>query len=252
MTPAPTSTRAAAGSGRPAAATGASQRRRAVSTNPRAFRRVSGPAAPRHRDAATPERVGLRPLPVLGTIGSHALRAGKTLNGLNILDRLLRGRGWIALLGVLLIGLVALNVGLLRLNAQAGRNAAAARELRIKNAELGGKVARLSSAERLLRAGEKLGLVLASPGSIHYLKSRGAADGKRAASRIDAGVAAPQATEPAAEPAPTATDPTVVADHVEPAATDVEPAATDVAPAEPHADGGGVPPVAAEPVPGTG
>ena len=50
------------------------------------------------------------------------------------------------LLGVLLIGLVALNVSLLKLNAAAGHNAERAKELRIQNAKLRGKVSRLARA----------------------------------------------------------------------------------------------------------
>ena len=47
------------------------------------------------------------------------------------------------LLGVLLFGLVALNVSLLKLNAAAGHNAERAKVLRIQNAKLRGKVSRL-------------------------------------------------------------------------------------------------------------
>ena len=60
----------------------------------------------------------------------------------------MRGRGWIVLLGVLLIGLVGLNVSLLKLNAHDGRNAEVARDLRIQNAKLRGTVSRLGSSDR--------------------------------------------------------------------------------------------------------
>ena len=74
----------------------------------------------------------------------------------------------------------------MKLNAQAGRNAAASRELRISNAELDGKVTRLSSAERLQKAGREArhgrGL---RPGAITYLKSHGRTDGKLAAGKLD-------------------------------------------------------------------
>mgnify|MGYP003397536797 CR=1 FL=1 len=46
-----------------------------------------------------------------------------------MLDRLVRGRGWIILLGTLLFGLVALNVSLLKLNAAAGHSAERAKVL---------------------------------------------------------------------------------------------------------------------------
>lgn len=157
------------------------------------------PARRTKRVRTSPARVGLRPLPVLGTIGSHAIRAGvaagKGLHKSSLLDRLLRGRGWIGLLGVLLIGLVFLNVALLKLNAQAGRNVEAARKLRIANADLGGRVTRLSSAERIQRAGEELGFVSPAPGNIHYLTVR-SSDGRLAARKIAQGEAAPTSSTP--------------------------------------------------------
>jgi hypothetical protein len=186
---------------------------------------------------------------VLGTIGSHALRAGRTLHDSSLLDRLLRGRGWVAVLGALLIGLVALNVSLLKLNAQAGRNAAAARELRISNAELNGKVTRLASAERLQRAGERLGMVPASAGAIKYLRSRGRGDGKLAATQLERNaqaaplLATPPVTDTTTDPAATVTpDPAALA----------TPETTEVPVTEPTTTDDVTAPVTTEPDPGTG
>jgi hypothetical protein len=100
-----------------------------------------------------------------------------------MLDRLLRGRAWIGLLGVLLIGLVALNVSLLKLNAAAGRNAELAKKLRVENADLRGRVSRLGSGGRLQDAAANLGLVMPTAGSVHYLTSNPAVDARRAARR---------------------------------------------------------------------
>ncbi|MEX0992664.1 MAG: hypothetical protein WDZ37_01575 [Solirubrobacterales bacterium] len=233
------------------AAAGSSRRAAAgrTATAPRALRRVSGPARAPGRGSDRP--VGLRPLPVLGTIGSHALRAGKSLHDSSLLDRLLRGRGWIALLGVLLIGLVALNVSLLKLNAQAGRNAEEARKLRIANTELGATATRLSSAERLQAAGEKLGLVMPPPGSIHFLRSRKAADGKFAARMIKQGAALPDATAipVVVDPASSETGAPVETD---PVTTQPAPAAPAEPVAEAPATGGGTVPAAGAGTPGAG
>jgi hypothetical protein len=98
-----------------------------------------------------------------------------------MLDRLLRGRAWIGLLGVLLIGLVALNVSLLKLNATAGRNAEVAKKLRIQNADLRGRVSRLGSSEHLQKEAEGLGFVMPTAGDVHYLAANPALDAKRAA-----------------------------------------------------------------------
>lgn len=100
-----------------------------------------------------------------------------------MLDRLLRGRTWIGLLGVLLIGLVALNVSLLKLNAQAGRNAEVAKKLRVQNADLRGRVSRLGSGDRLQEAAARLGYVMPAAASVHYLTADTPLDARRAARR---------------------------------------------------------------------
>jgi hypothetical protein len=125
----------------------------------------------------------LRPLPVLGTIGSHAFRAGLSLPDSRVLDRLMRGRAWIVLIGVLLIGLVGINVSLLKLNAEAGRNAETVKALRIQNTQLRARVSRLASAERLERAGRDLGLAMSIAGRVRYLSVR-SADPRKAARAI--------------------------------------------------------------------
>jgi hypothetical protein len=98
-----------------------------------------------------------------------------------MLDRLMRGRTWIGLLGVLLIGLVALNVSLLKLNSAAGRNAELAKKLRIENADLRGRVSRLGSGGRLQEAARELGLVMPRANDIHYLSVDPVNDARRAA-----------------------------------------------------------------------
>jgi hypothetical protein len=149
-------------------------RPRASAKSRRAPRRVSGSSKPAFQ---LPQ---LRPVPVLGTLGSHAFRAGRWLPDSPLLDRLVRGRTWVGLLGVLLFGVVALNVSLLKLNAVAGRNAETARTLSIKNARLRSQVSRLASSQRLQREGEKLGLVMPAARKLRYL-SAGPADARRAA-----------------------------------------------------------------------
>ena len=64
---------------------------------------------------------------------------------------------------MLLIGLVGLNVSLLKLNAHNGRTAEIARDLRIQNAKLRGSVSRLGSSERLQQAARDMGLVMPTP-----------------------------------------------------------------------------------------
>lgn len=264
MTPSLGTRRAAAtGASRSAAAARSAPvvRRRPKTQALRPARRVSGVSKttpPKRASRRPAPAAGLRPLPVLGTIGSHALRAGKSIQGASLLDRLVRGRGWIGLLAALLIGLVFLNVSLLKLNAQAGRNAERARQLRIENAELNGLVTRLSSAERIERAAAKQGLIVPAPGVINYLTARGAYDAKLAAGRLDTGQFSNQATPvPASLTAPQDVQ---TQDAVsDPSATQPQPGSETVAaqpvpaPAQAPADqqqstgGGAVPPAATTP-----
>jgi hypothetical protein len=117
------------------------------------------------------------------------LRAGRLLQDSTLLERLVRGRGWIVLLGVLLFGLVALNVSLLKLNASAGQRAERAKVLRIENAKLRGKVSRLASGDRVRTAAAELGLVMPEPKKIHYLNTRPERDPRQAARNIRDGTA---------------------------------------------------------------
>jgi cell division protein FtsL len=161
----------------------------ALKRTPRSPRRVSGPArrrTPTLPQFALPQLPGLgqlRPLPVIGTIGSHAFRVGRRLPDSALFDRLVRGRTWIGLLAVLLFGLVAINVSLLKLNSEAGRNAERLKSLRIHNDRLHATVSRLSSDERIQRVAARLGLVMPDAASVQYVRT-GRSDGSRAARAI--------------------------------------------------------------------
>ena len=160
---------------------------------------MSGPARPtaaRTGAAALPlpRRVPL-PRPSFGGLPGHAAEALCRLRDSSVVDRLARGQGWIALLGVLLIGLVALNVSLLKLNAQNGRNAEVTRDLRITNAKLRGTVSRLGSSDRLQAAAERMGLVMPSPQAIAYLTAHPASDPRRAAKKVRLGLPLPDGVE---------------------------------------------------------
>ena len=89
-----------------------------------------------------------------------------------VLDALLAGRGWIALVFVLLVGIVFFNVDLLQMNREIAANADRIAALKREIARDRLDVARLASSERIQESAAQLGLVLPAPGEVRYLKAR--------------------------------------------------------------------------------
>src|SRR3954462_13489428 len=69
-----------------------------------------------------------------------------------IADALLHGRGWIALVAVLLVGIVFFNVDLLQMNREIAQTADTAATVKRANAQLKLHLARLDSTERIQQA----------------------------------------------------------------------------------------------------
>ena len=149
--------------------------------SPTLARRVSGAAQP----ATRPGRHGpLRPLPASAPARAVPVvlpAGGRTTH---VLDRLLRSRAWIWLIGLMLGGIVAMQVSLLKLNAGISRAVESAATLERQNAELQSELAHLSSGERIREAAAKLGMVAPDAGTVGYLTSRGEADARRALNRM--------------------------------------------------------------------
>jgi cell division protein FtsL len=118
--------------------------------------------------------------------------------GARVLDALLTGRGWIALVGLLLAGIVFFNVDLLQMNREITQMAERAAQIKRENDRLRHDYARLASSERIQEAAAELGLVLPAPGEVRYLESNPRIDARNASKRI----IAPDAVAPALE-APT-------------------------------------------------
>jgi hypothetical protein len=104
-------------------------------------------------------------------VGRTALAVGGLADSALVL-RLTRSRLWIGVLGTLLVGIVALNVFALSLNASSSKTAALADELRRENSALGADVADVLSNERLQSAAIRLGLIWPEPGAILYVDAR--------------------------------------------------------------------------------
>ncbi len=195
-------------------------------------RRVSGPSRPKRdpRASVTGATAVARP-PLAMRLGVRAMRVGDA----RVLDRLVRGRAWIALVAVALMGIVFMQVSLLKLNAGISRAVTAADTFDRQNSSLREEISRLDSGERIQAVAAKLGMVTPAAGDVHYLDGRGA-HGARAAASIKP----PKPVNASAPPAATTTAPTAVTTTTPPptapaataaSATTSAPATTNAAPA---------------------
>jgi cell division protein FtsL len=160
-------------------------------------RRISGPAR-RPAPAARPERTAQGGL-ALGLIGL----AGRldALAGHRLLDRLIRSRVWIGIVAFALIGIVTLQLGLLKLNSGIGRALEREGALQRQNAALSVENSELAAGSRVESQAEQLGMRLVSVGGLQFLGSHARPDVSRAASTLQsapAHEAAPAAAQPAA------------------------------------------------------
>ena len=159
-------------------------------------RRISGPVRPA-RPAPVPapdtrrQRDGGLALGALALIGR--------LDGLAshpLLDRVIRGRVWIGLVAFALIGIVTLQLGLLKLNSGIGRSLEREAALQRENAALSVENSELAAGSRVESQAERLGMRLASVSGLKFLGSHARVDVPKAAAALRAA--------PAREPAPAA------------------------------------------------
>ncbi len=87
----------------------------------------------------------------------------------SLIIRLTRGRGWIAVLSVLLFGIVALNVVSLSISAGSGRVSQAVEEIERQNSGLRAQLAEQLSASRIEGAAVTQGMAVPTPEDISYL-----------------------------------------------------------------------------------
>ncbi len=212
-------------------ATARSQRRSSVV--PRVARRVSGPVRPR-----------AVPAPAGGATASVVTRARAAADH-RLLDRLLRSRAWIWALGILLGGIVAMQVSLLKLNSGISRAVETTATLERQNAALENAIGRLGASSRIQTGAKSLGLVMPAPADVTYLRARSsdperalrvmtAPSDEAAALMANNGIVPGSLVAPPAEPA-TATaapDPATTTTAPQPATatTAPEPATTTTAP----------------------
>jgi cell division protein FtsL len=133
-------------------------------------RRVSGPAARRTRVA--PPRAAGGAVAVAPPLALRLTRAGGRIVDARFLDRLLRGRVWIALLALGLMGIVFIQVSMLQLNAGISRAITSAETLHRQNATLRADLSKLDSSERIADAAKSFGMIQPAAGSVNYLDAR--------------------------------------------------------------------------------
>jgi hypothetical protein len=90
----------------------------------------------------------------------------------SLMVRMTHGRIWIGVLGLLLAGIVALNVITLSLAATAGHVDQNIQALDRENSILGSRVAQRSGAARVRHDAAALGLTVASSDGIGYVEAR--------------------------------------------------------------------------------
>src|SRR5918995_2453745 len=149
---------------------------RRAATARRHSRRMSGPLARAVPSVALP-----RPVRRGSTGAFERLRA---LPEHRLVDRLLRGRAWIWLIGILLGGIVAMQVSLLKLNTGISNAVTTSATLERVNADLETEVAKLSSGERIQATAADEGMVAPPAGDVGYLTARPGRDPGLAVERM--------------------------------------------------------------------
>jgi hypothetical protein len=89
-----------------------------------------------------------------------------------VIDRLIQSRGWIPVLGILLSGIVFMQVEVLKLNASMGRALSASSALASRNELLRSSVSQESDVQRIETLAAKNGMYMPAPDAPSFLSSR--------------------------------------------------------------------------------
>jgi hypothetical protein len=101
-----------------------------------------------------------------------------------LLDRIVRGRLWIPLLGVLLVGIVAMQVEVLKLNARIGHAMVRTAQLQSQDQRLRDAVSQLSDDQRIMAGAAEMGMSMPLPSTPKFLPGGQGADLTRAVANI--------------------------------------------------------------------
>jgi hypothetical protein len=195
--PAPPPSRTAPPRRKAAAAPAAPARKKAPARAPRTRpkpkgRAVAAPAPARKAPARSPRRAVPKTKRSVGSVGGQLIPlAGRTavavgqLPDSGLVVRMTRGRAWIGVLGVLLAGIVALNVVTLSFAASSGKIDEQLTALEEENPVLSGREAHAFGIGPVRQAAGELGLAMPASESIHFTDS-GPGDVAAAAQRLAA------------------------------------------------------------------
>jgi hypothetical protein len=161
--------------------------RRAPAT--RRPRRISGPANPAHgRAGAIRDRSRARSGP------AHAVGLAEAVATHRLLDRLIRGRVWIVVIAFALIGIVTMQLVLLKLNAGIGRSLVRETLLQRENATLSAENSEVAAGEQIEGQAEHEGMELIPAGALRFLTAHPSSDIGKAAATLSAPIAATSST----------------------------------------------------------
>jgi hypothetical protein len=146
-------------------------RKAPVRRKPPALKAAPARKAPVRKPPAPRKAPTRRPGGQLIPIAAGAATAVRQLPDSSLMVRMTRGRVWIGVLGVLLVGIVAINVVTLSLSATAGHIEGNIQALEEENSLLSGRDARLYGSARVQHEAAAFGLVAAPSDGISYLQA---------------------------------------------------------------------------------
>ncbi|MFN8150124.1 MAG: hypothetical protein U0R24_03215 [Solirubrobacterales bacterium] len=216
-------------------AAAAKPRSRAATAQPKPRATARPKARAAARPAAQPRtRTGSGAVAGAGNVVMLPVSAVSGIADSGLVTRMTRSRLWIGVLGLLLGGIVAINVLGLGLSASSSTTESRIDSLQSDNGVLRMREAKRLSTEEIQQKAAALGLFVPAPDAIKYLRS-GGDDAAVAAKRLAAGEIT--AGTPAAEDGAVADAADDVATTVDPAATTTtDPAAAATTPSEPIID----------------
>ena len=103
-----------------------------------------------------------------------------------LLDRLIRGRLWIGVIAFALIGIVTMQLVLLKLNAGIGRSLVRETLLQRENATLSAENSEVAAGEQVEAQAEHAGMELIPSGALRFLTAHPASDVSKAAAALSA------------------------------------------------------------------